>query len=88
MIELMILYYVIINLITFFLMYIDKKKAIKDKWRISEKTFMILSFIGGFIGLYLGMTTFRHKTKKYYFYIWAGIGLVINLCIIYYFFMR
>ncbi len=86
MVELTILYYVIINLITFSLMFLDKKRAIKDKWRISEKTFMILSFVGGFLGLYLGMTTFRHKTKKYYFYIWAGIGLIINIGVIIYLF--
>jgi uncharacterized membrane protein YsdA (DUF1294 family) len=42
---------------------IDKHKAIKKGWRISERTLLLIAFAGGGIGSFLGMYTFRHKTK-------------------------
>ena len=56
-------YLLIINIIAFSLMYIDKQKAKKNKWRIKEDTLMISAFLGGSIGALVGMNTFRHKTK-------------------------
>ena len=53
----------IVSLILCILMYIDKEKAIKKEWRISEKTLLVLGFFGGAIGGVLGMYLFRHKTK-------------------------
>ena len=62
--ELALLSYVgIVSLILCILMYIDKEKAIKKEWRISEKTLLVLGFFGGAIGGVLGMYLFRHKTK-------------------------
>ncbi|MCI6190883.1 MAG: DUF1294 domain-containing protein [Clostridium sp.] len=58
-----IFYLLIINIIAFSLMYIDKQKAKKNKWRIKEDTLMISAFLGGSIGALIGMNTFRHKTK-------------------------
>jgi len=45
-------------------MFIDKQRAIKHKWRISEYTLISLAIIGGSLGILFGMYTFRHKTKK------------------------
>ena len=45
---------------------IDKRKARKDRWRISEKSLLLLAVFGG-IGTFLGMKLFRHKTLKWYF---------------------
>ncbi len=59
-----IIYILIINLITYAMMYIDKKRAKKGKWRIKESTLFILVFCGGGIGGIAGMKIFRHKTKK------------------------
>lgn len=56
-------YLLIINIIAFSLMYIDKQKAKKNKWRIKEDTLIISAFLGGSIGALVGMNTFRHKTK-------------------------
>ena len=58
-----IFYLLIINIIAFSLMYIDKQKAKKNKWRIKEDTLMISAFLGGSIGALVGMNTFRNKTK-------------------------
>ena len=64
-----IIYLVIINLIAFLVMYIDKRRAKYGKWRIKEHTLFILALLGGSIGSIAGMYTFRHKTKKMRFVI-------------------
>lgn len=58
---------VIINIITFAVFGIDKKKAIDGKFRISEMTLFILSLLGGALGGFIAMHVFHHKTKKWYF---------------------
>lgn len=80
-----IIYVVIINIIGFLIMGIDKRKAVKNLWRIPEKTFFIISLLGGGLGSWLGMYTFRHKTKHWYFV--AGIPTIafLELGIVYYF---
>ena len=62
-----LLYILFINIFSFTLMLIDKKKAIKKKWRISEQTLLSVSFICGSLGAYLAMILFRHKTKHFKF---------------------
>jgi len=58
-----LIYIIIINIIAFLLMGIDKLLAKKHKWRISEKNLFIAPLLGGSIGGILGMQIFRHKTK-------------------------
>ena len=64
-----IIYIISINLIGFFIMWLDKHKARKGSWRIPEKTLFIITAIGGGIGTTAGMFVFRHKTKKLNFLI-------------------
>ncbi len=71
---------IIMNLIGFFMMGIDKRKAIKHKWRIPEKAFFIVSILSGSLGTLIGMYTFRHKTKHVKFV--AGIPVILALQII------
>lgn len=73
-----LLYILFINIISFILMFIDKKKAIKKKWRISEQTLLSLSFIGGSLGTYLAMILFRHKTKHFKFKYGLPLMLIFN----------
>lgn len=65
--KLIITYLVIINLIGLIVMYNDKQRAIKDKYRISEKTLWLIALIGGATGTTAGMNLFRHKTKHFAF---------------------
>lgn len=75
------LYLLIINIIGFIVMAIDKKKAIAHKHRIAERNLIMISIIGGSIGMYMGMYIFHHKTKKIKFYL--GIPLILVLqCIL------
>lgn len=61
------IYVLVINLIGFFIMGIDKYKAQNDKWRIPEKTLFLITALYGGIGTIAGMRIFRHKTQKWYF---------------------
>lgn len=58
---------VILNLIGFAAMGIDKWKAKKQLWRIPEATLFTIAIIGGSIGCLLGMYLFCHKTRKWQF---------------------
>ena len=62
-----LIYYTIINIAGFSFMGIDKKRAIRGAWRISEATLFLTAFLGGALGCTLGMRHFRHKTKHWYF---------------------
>ena len=59
-------YYLIINLILYFTMVIDKKRAIKDGWRIPEKNLFLLAVLGGGIGGLIAMVFKRHKNCLLY----------------------
>ena len=56
-------YYAIINIIMYAMMVIDKKRAIKDQWRIPEKNFFLMAVLGGGIGGLCGMVFKRHKNR-------------------------
>jgi uncharacterized membrane protein YsdA (DUF1294 family) len=59
----LLLYLAAINIIAFFLYGIDKWKARHDKWRVTEARLITISLLGGSLGAYLGMKTWRHKTQ-------------------------
>ena len=74
----LILYYLLaVNVATLFLYGIDKYKAKKGKWRISEATLLLIAVIGGSIGAWAGMRLWHHKTmhKKFKY----GIPVIIIL---------
>ena len=75
-------YLVIVNILGFALMGIDKKKAEKNKWRIPEKTLFIVAAIGGSVGSILGMNVFRHKTKHTKFTVGMPAILVFQLMMV------
>lgn len=81
--KIFILYLIIINIFTFILVYIDKQKAVKHKWRISEKNYFIISILGGCLGMLLGMKIFHHKTKHPTFYIGIPLILITWIIILY-----
>ena len=70
--------------IAFIIIYIDKQKAIKHKWRIKESTLFLISIIGGSLGTLLGMYTFRHKTKHIKFTLGIPFILILQIILIYY----
>ena len=82
-IKYILVYFVLINLFSFVIFYIDKQKAKKDKWRIKEKTLHLTSFLGGTLGSISAMRLFHHKTRKPAFVAITGIALISNIFVIY-----
>jgi uncharacterized membrane protein YsdA (DUF1294 family) len=72
-------YLVIVNILAFLLMGIDKHKARKGAWRIPERTLFLSALIGGSLGANLGMQLFRHKTKHRSFLIGMPAILIVQL---------
>ena len=75
-------YYLLgINAVTFIVYGIDKYKAKKAKWRISEATLLLLAVLGGSIGAWMGMKVWHHKTmhKKFKYGIPAILLIQIAL---------
>ena len=68
-------YLAAVNVVTFTVYGIDKRKARRGVWRIPEKTLFLLPLLGGSVGALLGMKVFRHKTKHWYF-VW-GIPAIL-----------
>lgn len=79
--------YTAISLIAFFAYGIDKYKAKKRHFRISEATLLCLGFFGGSVGALLGMNLFRHKTRHWYFWAVNLVGLVWQLALFGYWWM-
>lgn len=82
--KLVIILFAAINVFTFLLMGYDKRQAVAEKWRVSEKTLLALAICGGAIGEVLGGKFFHHKTRKPIFRIAWPIAIVINV-LMYYF---
>ncbi|MGM9537547.1 MAG: DUF1294 domain-containing protein [Candidatus Onthomonas sp.] len=68
---------VLINVLAFVLFGLDKWKARRDAWRISENALMLSAVLGGSIGALAGMRVFHHKTRHKKFFI--GIPLLLAL---------
>lgn len=87
-----ILYILIVNIYGFAIIVIDKHKAKKNRWRIKEMNFFIVAFVGGAIGVLLGMMMVRHKTQHKSFYIGIPLLYLLNkmiICVsIYYIYFR
>ena len=77
-------YYVFINIIAFAMYGADKYFAKKDMWRISEKALLGIAAIGGAFGAFLGMETFRHKTKHTKFTVLVPVLMAVHLGLLVY----
>ena len=79
----MLLYYIVgVNILTFFVYGIDKWRAKKGKWRISEATLLLLAVIGGSLGAWLGMKVWHHKTMHKKFKYGIPAILIIQILLI------
>lgn len=79
---LLFFYLITINLISFALYAYDKKCAVNSTWRVSEKTLLLVGFLGGSLGAYLGMHLLRHKTRHKKFQIIIPILLTIHIILL------
>ena len=71
--------FLVMNLISFILYGVDKRRAKKDQWRIPERDLLGATWLLGGVGAYAGMQLFRHKTKHTVFVISAPVAAVLQL---------
>ena len=80
----LVIYLTIVNILALILYGVDKRKAEKNKFRISEATLITIAVIGGSLGAFLGMKVFHHKTKKKKFTITVPLfAVLLIICSIY-----
>lgn len=82
MLTFIVLYYIVINIVSFFLYGIDKYKAKKGKWRTPEAVLILFAVFGGALGAFAGMHAFRHKTLKKKFTITVPVFIIVHILII------
>ncbi|WP_331774567.1 DUF1294 domain-containing protein [Sulfurospirillum sp. 1612] len=77
-IPILVWYFVTVSIFAFILFGIDKFNATKERMRVPEMSFHFLAFIGGGLGVMLGIVLFRHKTHHKMF-----IGIQFAILVLY-----
>lgn len=77
-----LIYLLVVNVIGFIIMGVDKKRAIRGAFRISEASLFFVAFIGGSLGSIIGMQHFRHKTKHWYFQYGIPVILMVQIALL------
>ena len=72
----------VMNLVSFALMGIDKLRARRCAWRISEKALFLTTACFGGLGGVLGMRVFHHKTQHWYFKVFFPVLLVVQIVLL------
>ena len=75
-----IIVYALLNLISMFMFFSDKRKAVKGKWRTTENALLLSAFLGPF-GATLGMHLAHHKTNKPKFKL-VYLFLIVHIAVI------
>ena len=81
-------YLLLANLVVFAMYGIDKRRAIKNKWRIPEKKLLLAALFGGAPGALWGMILFHHKTKKARFFLTVPVLFVLQVVLFSWLFWR
>lgn len=68
----------------YYIMKVDKRYAKEDKRRIPEKTLILISLVGGSVGMYIGMYKFKHKTLHKKFTVGVPIIMLIQFAYVVY----
>ena len=80
--SILVWYLAAINFTTLVVYGLDKGRAKSGKWRIPERTLLLLALVGGSLGALAGMIMFRHKTRKPKFYISVPVMFVAHCVIV------
>lgn len=80
--SILVWYLAVINFTTWAAYGLDKGRAKSGKWRIPERTLLLLALAGGSLGALAGMIMFRHKTRKPKFYISVPVMFVAHCVIV------
>ena len=78
-------YLIVINLVSFIVFGTDKMRAIRDEWRIKERTLLLLCAVGGSLGGLIGVFLLHHKNQKLKFRFGIPVMFIIQMIVILYF---
>lgn len=81
-----VMYLVIVNIVAYAMYGIDKKKAKKNKRRISEASLLTVAIAGGSLGAFAAMKTYRHKTQKIKFSVGVPMIILVQIGLLIYFY--
>ncbi len=70
---------IIMSIILFLTMAVDKRRAVKGRYRVPERRLFILAILGGAIGGWGGMYAFHHKTRHLKFVICFPLFAILQL---------
>ena len=79
----LIIYLITINIVAMLVTIYDKYCAIRNHWRVKESTLLLLSVVGGSIGMYITMQVIRHKTRHIKFMLGIPIILILQVILIF-----
>ncbi len=79
---LFLIYYAVMTVVSVALTILDKRAAIKGKWRVPEATLMMLGFFGGALPMFVAMRTIRHKTKHMKFMVGLPLEMALHVALI------
>ena len=83
-----LVYMLVMSIAGFISMGVDKRRAAKGKWRVSEAALFVIALIGGALGSVIGMRVFRHKTKHWYFVVFMPLIMIIQIALIVFLFIK
>ena len=87
LLKLLLMYLVLINLVTFILFAVDKRRAFQKKYRVRERTLLLCAVFGGALGGLVVMLAFQHKTRKKRFALGLPFLLIVQALLIVYHFV-
>lgn len=73
------IYVLAMSILLFVLMGVDKFNAKMGNRRVPEKVLFGIAILGGGIGGTMGMYSFRHKTRHWYFAVFFPVLAVLDL---------
>ncbi|SET44171.1 Uncharacterized membrane protein YsdA, DUF1294 family [Oceanobacillus limi] len=77
-------YILVVNIVGFLFMGLDKRKAKKQEWRLPERTLWGIAILGGAVGSLIGMRIFRHKTRHKAFVVGMPLLIILHLLVLIY----
>ena len=83
-VKVLLIYLLVMNVVSFLMMWYDKHEAQTNQWRVSEKALFAFALFGGSIGGIAGMQIFRHKTKKLKFTVGMPTILIVEIILLIY----
>lgn len=81
LLKIALVYLVLINVLGFAQMGLDKRRARKEKWRVPEARLFLVALLGGSLGSWLGMQVFHHKTKHITFVVGMPAILLMQIIV-------